>query len=399
MSRRKITDKPYSEVAFENFGSVVGGALVGMISGATSTANPIGMAIGTVLGATTGFAIGRHLPFDQLRPLAKRLVQYRLSKMLLKEKFESDLQKSFVVSSPFSCLEIKEAIDRLYVGKALSQIKDVRFSSIEGWGKLPRLENEEVLGSDASLLSKYGGISVNISCINVGSYAALASVQSRYGKAFGLQLDISYHALNGREQMQTLFNQNKADFIIVPIDDFTLCQDQRSENYRALAAVNWENQYVFRKKMHCLNWQKAALIHTLTNSAAEMHRRLGIVGWGKVQEAPIDDVRQIPALANDLAGGDYIVAWDPLSNILHSSSDFDLVPGSFYRVSYFLFCHKSWLRPHMTRLRRSFMRLFQSEWEYCSLNKRVVLKLISKDKDFMSSYATSCGLIWTNEIG
>lgn len=383
------SSNPYVDAAVSGFGGAVVGAASGAILG------PGGMALGTMAGAVGGVAVARYAP--SATAITRRISEYHLVRSLLEKKFDSELRTAFIFDRVRFFAELAHALVRLKEADVIADRANDERLPTEEWEIREGLIPVDQLADDARLLASYGRISINVSTINVSSVAALVSLQSRFGEEYGLVLDVRFQDINGREQMRTIFAGESCDFTIAPIDAFFLSECDGSTQYRVLGPITGESQCVFRKKS--TQSRRASLVHTFDHSAAEMNHRLGVGVPKSAEPEPILDSRIIPHLIEDIAGGDFVIAWDPLAVLLRRDRRYEEMPGSSYCVTYFLFCNKSWRRSDRNRLRNAFKRLFVNEWWYCKSHRRRVLRIVRRRHGYMDRFANAVGLKWTVELG
>ena len=383
---------PYVDNALSNLGGAAGGLLAGGLLG--SSFGPLGIIIGTGVGATAGLLAARFAPFP--RDVRRRLRNYLRVRALLQEKFSDEIRQCFLLKPDRFALESGNSLCRLRELKLLSETgSDKRFPADERWELLNNLLNEDDLRADLELLAKVGPIWINASSISVGTVASLTSLQERFSK-FNLDLRVSWSDINGREQIVSVVTAGDFDFTIVPIDPFALSPQTTTNRLRRVGPVYGETQRLFRKKSTILIAHSRVWVYS--QAAPEMQYRLGLGIPRRCEKESLDDARKIPLLIDNIAGGDYVIAWDPLSHVLRRTKGYEEVPGGEYQVVFYLFCDARWRHPSMRKNLTAFKRLFQNEWIYCREHQHHVLAGLRRNADFMSRFAEGCGLSWTSDF-
>jgi hypothetical protein len=215
------------------------------------------------------------------------------------------------------------------------------------------------------------------------------SLRERYG----LSIYIDHSCVNGIQQIQAI-NHNpsqKYDFLISPADTFALSPGKGTSVYRSLGPINSHTQCTFRKTSFT-NLRPPG-VWAFENSSAEMQWLLKVKTPEKAGIVTVPSNTSIPDVLYDMAGGDYIIVWEPFASILRTEKEFEEIQRFRYEVVFHLFARDWWYRSDLKRERIAFKRLFQNEWKRCSSDEKRSLYLLNQDLNYLVNFAKGSDLI------
>ncbi len=383
-------DKKIIESLISGVGGAGGAYLISVLGG------PIGMVIaaaglGTAIGPMVADKVGR-VSFLVLKNHQNKI------RFLMEKKFKSEIEHSFCFKEGYVNKKTEEILNNLRnLGVFSKETKDKRFSGIEKrqLSSFKLLENSQLI-KDISALSIVGQISISTSSILVSACAALQSMKDKYETDYGLKIELSPNFPNGLELVSSLIKGERPDFLISPIDPFSLIPETYTKDYRLVIPMNTEFQYLFVKKGKTFG--KHRLVHVYEESSAKFHFELGTGIPRNSEDIRFSNPEFFGEVENNISSGDCIIAWEPIANLLRENDYFDEIPSVRHEVIFCLFCHKSWLNHNKRRYLDSFVRVLTHEFIYSGQNEKVTLKKLRKNLPFMDSFAKGAGLIWTPEL-
>gem|GEM_PF-6863239 len=253
------------------------------------------------------------------------------------------------------------------------------------------LLSQEQITDLATHLKPLGTIKISCTSIHAATVCVFKALAARL-LPYGINLEISFEDINGHYQVLTS-KKNYFDIAVFPNDAFFMVENAAETAYRLMFTINCQIQYLFHRKTKNIGNNSKDLIHVYQDSSAHMHYLLG-KGIPKYSESRIiEKIDDFPSVIQEMNGGEMIIVWEPLANLLYDNSDFELVPNSRYKIWNSLYCNKTWNKPSMRRAREAFNILFVNEWRLCKTNKRMATDLLLQDEEYLMAFSKGAGIL------
>jgi hypothetical protein len=374
-------DGEYIEEFATGVGATVGGLILTPLAGLAGTI------IGAGIGGSATLIIVKNL--DYLTDLPKRLQTEFEIKRLIRGKLNADFDDSYLSKTELAIWSLKDA-------RAIINGEDERFAWVEDPIVPEAALSDETVQQNLKLLRKVKNIKASCTAISAAAVAVLKSLQQRYCDEetygeYALKLELDFSSINAREQVNKVVRDTSFDFIVTSNDAFYFAESEKTSLYKLLLCCHGASQYLFLRKG--LKYIRRNRVHVYPESTAALHFKNSTGISSMSEEEPLTEVRTIPKLIENIAGGDGILAWDPLSNILFKQKDkYHVVEGSRHHIYYGLRCHKRWTNRRMDRARKAFKALFINEWNSCNQRRTGAYKLLIADPQYRDRFAEGAGI-------
>ncbi len=252
------------------------------------------------------------------------------------------------------------------------------------------------------------GLLINCECIEVAALAALLSLKRKYGLT---KLRIHQEDTSGRQQVEGLYSDARFDFVVTANAPFFLHGYDKVLEYSLLAPIHAEEQVLLqqtggqrRGKQNCV------VIYTESSCTEQwlhmVHDRVPWSIWASESPwtpelrrrvakcKPIDahSMTELVKFARHLDSGDYIFAWQPLTEGLQRINP-SLVPVTRpFQHWISMFGHQRWMQGNAMHIRRQFLIAFAHELKVCDRKRWWARQCLLEDDDFLDFFKAGTGL-------
>ncbi len=316
-------------------------------------------------------------------------------KNLIKEKLSADLNKG-ALGSP-SRMKLKESD----IVSDLSVIRDLQASNLNivsevkasSWDGVINLNSLSTLKERMQKLGR--ALSIDCASINVASYAALLGLWERK-----IDLNIVTKNASGLEQAMNLADSFKVqdgyDFVIAADAPFSLYLNPYLEQYQRVVKLNSESQKAFRFKggeneknlPTCWIYPSSSVEHQLRIAKANPERFNLPLQYKEQELTSLADYRHLNEF---MKPGDYVFAWQPLSDYLEANMSFlEIVPGTEFEISISLYAHQRFTEENL--LLNSFFDLFVAEWSLVEMDRLKAINRVLVNEQIISDFGRGMGV-------
>lgn len=179
--------------------------------------------------------------------------------------------------------------------------------------------------------------------------------------------------------------------MITPNDALFFAESEKTNSFKLLLCCHGSSQYLFLRKG--LKYIRNNLVYVYPESSAALQYRNHTGISSNMEEKPLPEIRALSGLIENIAGGDGIIAWNPLSNILSKQKDkYEVVAGSAHHIYYSLRCHERWASKRRNKARKAFEALFINEWNFCYMHRTSAYELLISDPNYLDRFAEGAGI-------
>lgn len=106
-----------------------------------------------------------------------------------------------------------------------------------------------------------------------------------------------------------------------------------------------------------------------------------------------DYVRQTEIIgsAEGLKDDEYLIIWEPAASWIAKEYDLELLKDTEFKFLISLLVNAEWANHHGDQI-RAFYRMFRQQWDAGGQNRDKMLRLLTRDSDYLNAFASSVGM-------